>query len=250
MLSPDEYAQIITQQAAARACAALGFKTAQTEVLECLSDVVSHYIQKLSRESLHLAELHGRAQPGLQDLLQALEGLRPLKSSWVDLREFAFPELSQGQTDSQISNITSASSSRKKEEGNENEDEDEVIDRSDSRYVHAIRKGWRQPFPHMVPQFPVRHRTRVEDAGAIIGEKVVRGAHVPEHLPAYPPQHTYKRSNTDGNGSRKRAAAAAAKEKESQRVKREAASSISKSLAKIEDCADEVIVEGWRAENH
>jgi hypothetical protein len=47
MPSPDEYAHAVTRQATARACAALGFKTAQTDVLDCLSDVMAQYLQKV-----------------------------------------------------------------------------------------------------------------------------------------------------------------------------------------------------------
>jgi len=173
-------------------------------------------------------------------MMQALEGLRPLKASWTDLRDFAFPELSVdsvGMPSSEV-NAAVADLEEEGEDGEDGEDGDDGEGISSSRQSSA---GWHQPFPRSVPQFPVRQRAKGEDTGALIGEKVVRGAHVPDHLPAYPPQHTYQRSAAAGvvRSSRKRAAALATKEKEAQRVKREAASSISKSLAKIEDCADE-----------
>lgn len=190
--------------------------------------------------SLHHAELHGRAQPGIQDMLQALEGLRPLRASWTELREFAFPEMSgesAGGAGGASSTEVNAAVADLEGEDEEGGDEGPAGDGSSRRQGSA---GWHQPFPHPVPQFPVRQRATGEDTSALIGEKAVRGAQVPEHLPAYPPRHTYKRSGADGaRSSRKRAAAVAAREKEGQRVKREAMSSVSKSLAKIEDCADE-----------
>ena len=241
MPSPDEYARAVTRQAIARACAALGFKTAQADVLDCMSDVLAHYIQKLSRESLVNAELHGRAQPGIQDVMQALDGLRPLKSSWQDLREFAFPEL----TPSSTGGIgTESIDGAGVEDDNEEEEEESGTRPSSSSSSSSAPVAWHQPFPFSVPTFPVKQVIKRDDTSAAIGEKIIRGAHVPEHLPAYPPQHTYKRGGAGASGGsdrvgKKRAAAMAAKEKESQRVKREAASSISKSLSKIEDCADE-----------
>jgi len=174
--------------------------------------------------------------------MQALEGLRPLKASWTDLREFAFPELSHDSAEVPSSNVTTgvADLEENDEEGEEGDAGDSSSSSSSSSRQGSA--GWHQPFPHTVPQFPLRQRAKGEDTGVLIGEKMVRGAHVPEHLPAYPPQHTYNRSSAgrEVRGRRKRAAAQAALGKEAQRVRREAASSISKSLAKIEDCADEV----------
>jgi hypothetical protein len=233
MPSPDEYAHAVTRQAIARAGAALGFKTAQADVLDCLADVLAQYIEKLSRESLNNAELHGRAQPGIQDLFQALEGLRPLKSGWQDLRDFAFPELLS------IPGSSAPAASAEGVVGDDEEDGESGL-RSASGRPAATAVAWHQPFPFVVPSFPVQQVLRRDDASASIGEKIVRGAHVPDHLPPYPPQHTYKRSAASSSAGRKRAAALSAQEKERQRIKREATSSISKSLSKIEDCADEV----------
>ena len=50
---------------------------------------------------------------------------------------------------------------------------------------------WSQPFPHTVPDFPERQKRRHEEH---ISSDRVRGSHVPEFLPPYPPVHTYKRS--------------------------------------------------------
>ena len=50
---------------------------------------------------------------------------------------------------------------------------------------------WSQPFPHAVPDFPERQKRRHEEH---ISVDRVRGPHVPDFLPPYPPVHTYKRS--------------------------------------------------------
>lgn len=77
--SPDEYAHVISKQAIARACVALGFKNAQPAVLDALADVVRHYIQKLSESSAEIAEQSGRAQPGISDAIAALENMVSFK---------------------------------------------------------------------------------------------------------------------------------------------------------------------------
>lgn len=73
--SSDEFAVQCTKQAIARAAVALGFKNTQAPVLDVLSDVLRNFIEKVACSSLKLSEAHGRGQPGIQDVLQALENL-------------------------------------------------------------------------------------------------------------------------------------------------------------------------------
>lgn len=73
--SSDDFALQCTKQAIARAGVALGFKNAQSGVLDVLSDVLRNFIEKVSSSSLKISEAHGRGQPGIQDVFQALENL-------------------------------------------------------------------------------------------------------------------------------------------------------------------------------
>ena len=49
---------------------------------------------------------------------------------------------------------------------------------------------WRQPFPVLIPPFPTRRRRR--EVIQAVGDPVP--SHFPQHLPPYPPSHTYKKS--------------------------------------------------------
>jgi len=274
MPSPDEYARTLTKQAISRAALALGFQNAQADVLHCLGDVLAEIIQKLARESLVNSEFHGRAQPGLQDTLQALECLRPLKSEWIDLRDFAFPELTDAangnsninaNTNTSIrSSRSSSSSNSNSNNNNDNDNGNDTTNKNEDIAKLIAGNGtssgstaWRQPFPYDVPNFPVSdtsntnklNKTDLDKIDQLLegggSSKGSHGSHVPEHLPAYPPQHTYpnkkrllKESNNSNSSSRKRAAIALKNEKELQKLNREAGSSISRSLTSIEDCAD------------
>jgi hypothetical protein len=105
-MSADDYAREITKQAAARACVALGnniintsiflvcsltfvdkyinhleqsllffnlgFKQSQISTLDCLADLVRHYIQSLSANTLEISEIAGRVHPGIQDVMSVL----------------------------------------------------------------------------------------------------------------------------------------------------------------------------------
>jgi len=269
MASPEEYSQTVLKQAIARASLALGFKNAQPDVLECLSDVMQQCIQKMATECATNAQLHGRAQPGIQDALEALESLRPLKSGWKDLRDFAFPELTDagaGEAPNYASSATSSAaaaatanntSTEASEPGDETKGDNEGAEAAPS----SSSRAWRQPFPYGVPNYPVRHVAKKDEdnggsggngssSAAALEERAVHGSQVPRHLPDYPPQHTYPHktkssagSSSGGRSSRKRQAERLAMDKEVQKLKREAGSSVSKSLAAIEDCADKSTVE-------
>jgi len=203
MSSPEEYSHVVLKQAIARASLALGFKNAQPDVLEALSDVMQECIEKISRECAANAQLHGRAQPGIQDALEALESLRPLKSGWKDLRDFAFPDLIDidGNAAAASASATAtattaegmdASSTAAKGEEEETKDGATPSSNSTTTAPSSSSRAWRQPFPYGVPPFPVRAAVKSSSSSsAALEERPVRGAQVPLHLPPYPPQHTY-----------------------------------------------------------
>ena len=73
------------KQAIARTCVALGFKNAQASVLDSLADVMRHYNQQLSSQTLAIAELHGRVQPGIQDQMAALQSMVCVSCKYKEL---------------------------------------------------------------------------------------------------------------------------------------------------------------------
>ena len=221
--SPDDYARELVKQATARACVALGFKKAQEPVLECLADVICHYVEKVSVESLAIAEMHGRVQPGVQDTMDALEKMRPVRSGWQDLSEFAFADSRAGDTIDQSMKSSSVEGVVAKAKSSEN------------------KAAWKQPFPHVVPSFPARQKSLGAPEPSQLGGKVSKGRHVPKHLPSYPPKHTYK--STCNTKNKKRTLNVTEKNKttmDEPRKRVASSSGISKSLAKIEDSADDL----------
>lgn len=69
----DDFSREVTRQAIARASLALDFKEADEEVLDCLADVVHHYIETIGEVTQENAECSGRQYPGVQDVIGALE---------------------------------------------------------------------------------------------------------------------------------------------------------------------------------
>ena len=197
----DEYAQEITKQAAARACVALGYQRTTPATLDCLADLVQHYIQSLSSNILEISEISGRVQPGIQDVLSALSD--PAKpDSWDKLRDFAFEN---------VKDPTLASETK-----------------------------WCQPFPHEVPDFPERQKRR-HDERLYSHEIRIKAAHVPDFLPPYPPLHTYKRTVPSGKKRVHSSTVSdgGIEEDPSIRAKRVAAvKSVEESLTRIESSAD------------
>jgi len=238
MSCPDDFAKALTKQAAARACVALGFKNADASVLEVLADVMRNYMEKIASCSLQLAELHGRVQPGLQDTLAALDNLKPNRVTLAELRDFALTDVGRS-TSSTAEGATGAGAAAKTSSSyaaSSAATELELGPEIDNETVASLKasaSAWHQPFPHHVPDFPVRRKLKPEIR--LPDELATRGRGVPAHLPPYPPVHTYKRSH---GGSKKRGAAAAAA---SQTVSKAARSTLGKSLSLIEDASDHFV---------
>ena len=226
----DDYAREIVKQATARACVALGFKKAQEPVLECMADVIFHYVEKVSVESLAIAEMHGRVQPGVHDAMEALDKMRPVRSGWNELSEFAFANIHHNNNSGNAADpsVETSSSSSSTEGPNNKSSENKA--------------AWKQPFPHVVPSFPVRQKPQGGADSSQLGGKVSKGRHVPKFLPSYPPRHTYKSTGNTSN-TKKRTLNVGDKNKttiDEPRKRVASSSGISKSLAKIEDSADDL----------
>ena len=204
----DEFARTVTKQAIARASVALGYKEAHTAVIDSLADIVRHFIEKVSRVAREIAEEHGRAQPGVQDIMYALDTIQPMNTSWSELAQFAFPEAPSASG----AGAAPSSSSSEPVEGEDNmavggEEDDSKDGAAGATSAGGSkvenRAAWHQPFPHFVPKFPIKEPIKADTTRALAElEDRARAAHVPSHLPPYPPAHTISR---EGGGKSKRA---------------------------------------------
>mmetsp|Transcript_980 Transcript_980/g.1637 ORF Transcript_980/g.1637 Transcript_980/m.1637 type:complete len:229 (-) Transcript_980:1263-1949(-) len=222
----DEYASEIMRLAVARACVALGFKNCEKNAIDSLADVLQNYIRTLGEGFQSHAESAGRVHAGIQDVLPALEFTRPKNTNWTELSKFAFEDVKRP-------NLLSASK-------------------------------WCQPFPFEVPDFPIPQSSDAAASGDTtiatssddyddLGQpfSVICDAYIPEHLPPYPPVHTYKRttskiasSSRNGRNSTKRARTRDTQETDdaevlTRKVQRSAhIKSAQQSLSIIEDSVD------------
>jgi histone H3/H4 len=71
----DDFSKEILRHAAARACLALDYKQAHASVLDCLADIVVHYIESLGERIHDNAEMAGRAVPGIHDCISSLDAV-------------------------------------------------------------------------------------------------------------------------------------------------------------------------------
>lgn len=197
----DDFAHELTKRAVARACVALDYKFASASVLDILSDVVRHYVRNIGEHTRDQAEIAGRSIPGIHDALAALEQVRPNPIQWKELRDFVFDDVKNPSID-------------------------------------ITNKKWCEPFPFSIPSFPVRQRAKEQITPL---DEPVQYDHIPSHLPAFPAQHTYRRSMKKRNIDQ--VAQSSNDSSVSSRTKRIASiKSISQSLSNVEILKD-------RAEN-
>jgi len=189
----DTFALAVTRQAVAQAALAVGCKHTYPSVLDALTDLVRDYIVAVGTEAQAKAESGGRTRVTLLDVLAALEepqqeaGRDRYELDWRALRGFAFR-----------GDVTQ-------------------LDRPEAFQ-------WYQPFHTHIPPFPVRSSSSgtgaassgsrkralpVEEGGEVNGSgRAGNGAgaaasgegggfrppYVPNFLPAFPPQHTFRKT--------------------------------------------------------
>jgi len=95
-----------------------------------------------------------------------------------------------------------------------------------------------------VPSFPVATSVDAISSSSLLGESGAKDLYIPDHLPAFPPAHTYRRSTTS---SKKRSLQptkdSSEKDREKDQVthkapRRESIKSAQTSLTAIEDSID------------
>ncbi|KAG6742984.1 hypothetical protein POTOM_053928 [Populus tomentosa] len=154
--SGDEFARAIAKVAVAQMCETLGFQSFQQSALEKLSDVTTWYIRNIGKTAQFHANLAGRTEGNVFDVIQGMEELG----------------LSQGFAGASNVDHCLASSG---------------IVREIVQYIGVAEDI---PFVYSIPPFPVaREKKPVPSFFQICGESP--GEHIPAWLPAFPDPQTY-----------------------------------------------------------
>ena len=152
----DLFGRAIAKIAVAQICDSLGFNGIQHSALDALSDVAIRYISDLGRTSRYCANLAGRTDCNVFDVLLALEELSTSQG---------FP----GASDSHHCLVNSG------------------VVRELSQYVMVTDEA---PFARSISQFPVSHQGKSFASFSQKGE-LTPGNHIPDWLPSFPDPHTY-----------------------------------------------------------
>lgn len=152
----DEYGRAVSKTAAAQMCESVGFESFNESALEALSDIAVRYLCDLGKTASFYANLAGRTECNVFDIIQ---GLEDLGSSTGFLGA------------SQVSDSLTGSGAVR-----------EIIE-----YVESSEDI---PFAQPVPHFPVIRRQRATPSFVQMGETPAF-KHIPAWLPAFPDPHTY-----------------------------------------------------------
>ncbi|MCL7052204.1 hypothetical protein MKW94_011427 [Papaver nudicaule] len=152
----DDFARAIARIAVAQICETMGFETLHESALDALSDIVIRYLCDLGKTSHFYANLAGRMDSNVFDIIQGLEDLG----------------FSQGFVNASDMNHCLV---------------DSGIVRELTHYVNSAKDV---PFARTVPRFPFVRDRKATPSFLQIGETPV-GAHIPAWLPAFPDPHTY-----------------------------------------------------------
>mmetsp|Transcript_3268 Transcript_3268/g.5066 ORF Transcript_3268/g.5066 Transcript_3268/m.5066 type:complete len:280 (-) Transcript_3268:77-916(-) len=160
----DRYARKITNRAVSQSLLAFGVNETYESVINGLSDVIEKYIETVGSLAHDISEHSGRPSSDISmiDILSALNQIPENVggTNWKELKEFSFPSNKRGV--------------------------DEAGD-----------IGWKQPFRHSLPFFPVGPKDAGTDQAKTASvakgapkEKLVR-KNLPAFVPDFPPEHSY-----------------------------------------------------------
>ncbi|XP_077211299.1 TBP-associated factor 8 [Tasmannia lanceolata] len=152
----DDFGRAVTRIAVAQICEGTGFQSFQQSALEALSDIAIRYLLDLGRTVHFCANLAGRTECNVFDIIQGLE----------DLGSF------QGFSGASDVNRCLVSSGTVREI---------------SQFVNLAEEI---PFARPLPRFPVRRGRKPTPSFSQIGE-TPPSKHIPDWLPAFPDPHTY-----------------------------------------------------------
>ena len=168
--------------------------------METLSEVLKGFIETIAVDVSENAEISGRTCAGIQDVCVTLHDLG---YPWRSLNSFAFEDKSEN--NSNLSHV--------KKESNRLLTYSLILTYLLAHSLTCSIK-WNQPFPLDLENFPVKVRSKPLQLYANQSlSQVANPAHIPKHLPTYPPPHTYggrKREREKEKDSKDAAVAAAA----------------------------------------
>ncbi|KAF7803093.1 transcription initiation factor TFIID subunit 8-like [Senna tora] len=160
-LGGDDFAQAIAKVAVAQVCESEGFHSIQQSAIETLSDITVRYIQSIGKTAHCHANLAGRAECNVFDVIQGLEDMGSVQGFL-------------GASD--IDHCVGSSS----------------IIRDIIQFVTDVEPI---PFAYPVPKFPVVKERVLTPSFLQIGEEPP-GEHIPAWLPTFPDPQTYAWSPT------------------------------------------------------
>ncbi|CAJ2669119.1 unnamed protein product [Trifolium pratense] len=163
----DEFAQAIAKIAVAQVCESKGFQGFQQSALETMSDVTARYIMSIGKSVNSYANLAGRAECNIFDVIQGLE-------------DMGYAQGFTGASD--IDHWL----------------EDSGVIREISQFVNEVEPVM---FAHPIPPFPVVKERVLPPSFLQKGEEPPDD-HIPAWLPAFPDPETFSQSATvNGRGT-------------------------------------------------
>lgn len=152
----DDFGRAVSKVVVARICESTGFHSIKESALEAFADITIRYLFDLGKMAEFYANLAGRSECNVFDLIRALEDL----------------EATQGFSGASEPSQCLAGSSTVRD------------------IIHIVGSGDEIPLAQPIPQFPV-----IKDRSAIpsfmqMGE-TPPSKHIPAWLPAFPDPHTY-----------------------------------------------------------
>lgn len=151
----DEFAQAVARIAVAQICEGVGFQNFHQSAMDTLSDVAVRYIRDVGKIANSCANLAGRSQCNVFDVIEGLEDLGYIQGF-------------SGASD--VSHCLLGSGAIK-----------DII-----RYVDEAEEI---PFPYSIPNFPVVKNSKLNPTYLQTGENPPE--HVPAWLPAFPDPKSY-----------------------------------------------------------
>ncbi|KAL8117256.1 transcription initiation factor TFIID subunit 8-like [Apium graveolens] len=161
----EEFVEAIAKMAVAQVCESSGFQGFQQSALDTLSDIAIRYMNQIGKIAVSNANLSGRNECNVFDVLQGLEDLG----------------MSQG--------FSGASEIDRGVEGS-------GIVREISEYVEFSE---RVPFAYSIPSFPVVKEMKVTESFFKSGGSPP-DEHIPTWLPVFPDSETYRSLPVESKG--------------------------------------------------
>ncbi|GAB4833609.1 hypothetical protein Ancab_031854 [Ancistrocladus abbreviatus] len=155
----DDYSRAVSRVAVAQICQSVGFERTKESALEALSDVAVRYICDIGKSASGYANLAGRSECNVFDVVKGLEDL----GSCIGFS------------------------------GASEVDHCSIGSRVLNEMVEFVETAEEIPFVQPITQFPVTKIRRGIPSFLLMGE-TPSGNHIPTWLPAFPDPHTYVHS--------------------------------------------------------